>query len=250
MTPEPAGWLAAPGFPKRVVAGATLRAGGSSQGVWSANNMGLHVGDDEAAVLANRAALQAQLGADAIQWLNQVHGVNVIAATPRSAAQAPRADAMWTTAPGLALAIMTADCVPVLVADASGEVVGAAHAGWQGLRDGVIPELVAAMPVAAAALIAWIGPAISGPNYEVGADVWEFFASRYPDAVAAHPSQTDKRQLDLCAVAVGQLASAGVGQVNACGLCTYADARLYSHRQAHHTGAASMGRIASVIMRR
>ena len=249
MTPDPAAWLTASGLPENILAGSTLRAGGSSEGVWTANNMGLHVGDDEAAVLANRAALQAQLGADAIQWLNQVHGVGVIAATPRAAAQAPRADAMWTTARGLALAIMTADCVPVLMADRSGEVIGAAHAGWQGLRGGVLFELIAAMPVAAAALTAWIGPAISGPNYEVGADVWASFASRDPDALAAHPSQPDKRQLDLTAVALRQLTSAGVREVSTCGLCTYADERLYSHRQAQHTGAASTGRFASVIMR-
>lgn len=210
--------------------------------------MGLHVGDDVAAVTANRAALQARLGASAMQWLTQVHGVNVIEATHASVAEAPRADAVWTTTPGLALAIMTADCVPVLVCDAAGLVIGAAHAGWQGLRAGVIAALIAAMPAPAQSLRAWIGPTISARNYEVGEDVWQHFAKLYPAALTRHPEQPDKRLLDLPAVAMQQLAAVGVAHVDACGLCTYADARLYSHRQAQHTGASTTGRMASVIM--
>ena len=143
---------------------------------------------------------------------------------------------------------MTADCVPVLLADASASVVGAAHAGWQGLEAGVIAALIASMPVAADALCAWIGPAVSQTNYEVGEDVWQRFVDRYPDALAAHPIEADKRLLDLTAVAQSQLEAAGVAKVTACAVCTYADERCYSHRLAQHSGAHQTGRQASVVM--
>ena len=251
MLEQTDGWLAADWHsPPNVVAGCTTRQGGRSGGVWESNNQALHVGDDAAVVQLNREALQARLGADQVQWLNQVHGTQVHRASSASVDEAPAADAVWTDEQGLALAIMTADCVPIVLADADGTVIGAAHAGWQGLRDGVLGALVAAMPAPARQLSAWLGPAISGANYEVGEDVWQHFVGDFAEALSPHADQADKRLLDLPGVARLQLLASGVSQVTSSGWCTYADARFYSHRRAGHTGEMNTGRMATLIMMR
>ncbi len=245
------GWLAADWpCPTGLIAGCTTRHGGFSEGVWQSNNLALHVGDDAATVQRNREGLQARLHAGAIQWLSQVHGTQVVRASSATASDAPEADAVWTDARGVALAIMTADCVPVVIADADGDVIGAAHAGWQGLRDGVLSRLLSAMPAPNDRLSAWLGPAISGRCYEVGEDVWSQFAAEHGDALSTHPDQADKRYLDLPAIARAQLLASGVRRVASSGWCSYADERFYSHRQAGHAGQATTGRMATLIMRR
>ena len=228
-----------------IVAGCTTRDGGVSTGAYAQNNLALHVGDEPQAVQVNRARLVEQLGCRHIHWLEQVHGCAVVYAEGGvESPEPPQADACWTDQAGVALAIMTADCVPVLLADKRGRAIGAAHAGWQGLASGVIGAAVAAMPVAAADLTAWIGPCISAARYEVGADVWGEFERQYPSAVLAHPDTADKRLLDLAGIARAQLVECGVAGIGASGLCTYDDMRLYSHRRAR----AMTGRMASVIM--
>ena len=198
-----------------------------------------------AAVAANRRRLAAHLGQPKIQWLQQVHGVTVRRATSGTVAQAPAADAVWTDQRGLALAIMTADCVPVLLAEQGGEVIGAAHAGWRGLEQGVLAALLTAMPVAASALHAWIGPHISAARYEVGEDVWRHFE---PAECGEHPDPA-KRYLDLGAVTRRQLTGLGVAHIETSARCSYDDANCYSWRRAMVRGCADTGRMSSVILR-
>ena len=244
-----ADWPAAAEVPPRLTAGCTTRAGGVSEGRYSDNNLALHVGDDGAGVAANRLVLQARLGARRIQWLDQVHGSNCVYIDDSAASrEAPAADAMWTDQSGIALAIMSADCVPVLLADRQSGCVGAAHAGWQGLELGVIGELIAQMPVEADEVIAWIGPCISASRYEVGEDVWGRFIEDYNSALRPHPQDRSKRLLDIAEIARLQMLEQGVAHVSSGGSCSYDDDRFYSHRRATSVGEDSTGRMASVIM--
>lgn len=254
-------WLEFERAPHNVLAGVSTRWGGRSSGVYAANNLALHVGDEPDPVQRNRAALQTTLDATHVQWLEQVHGTQCIQATGAAVRQVPQADAVWCDEPGLALAIMTADCVPVLMWDDNGSVVGAAHAGWRGMVNGVLEHLVAALrnPAPQARFNAWIGPCISTQYYEVGEDVWQHFVGLQTEGgaavVQAHPQveamAQGKRLLDLAAAAQLRLRQAGVGAVYQSGLCSYADERFYSHRQAQHQAVGEhTGRMASVIMLR
>ena len=223
----------------------TTRSGGRSKGVYANNNLALHVGDDSAVVLANRDSLQQQIGAESIQWLDQTHSCVCIHSTLATAQSAPQADAMWTTMPGLALAILTADCVPILLWSPEQSLVAAIHAGWRGLRDGVIEELVKSLPVSGQALQAWIGPCISQSCYEVGEEVWSAFVAEDASALLPVSDGAGKRLISLSVIAAHRLSVLGLSQVKQSGFCTYADARFYSYRRDGTTG-----RIASVIMRR
>lgn len=244
-------WPAAAQVPSQLTAGCTTRAGGASSGRYSDNNLALHVGDDAASVRANRRVLQTRLGAQRIQWLDQVHGNNCVYISDSAASlETPAADAMWTDQSGTALAIMSADCVPVLLADRQGQCVGAAHAGWQGLEQGVIGELIRQMPARAEDVIAWIGPCISASRYEVGEDVWGRFIGDYRPAMQSHPRDRTKRLLDLTEIARLQMQEQGIANVSAGGFCSYDDDRFYSHRRATHSGEDVTGRMASVILLR
>jgi YfiH family protein len=238
-------WLAFEQAPAGVIVGATTRQGGESVGGYAAYNLAGHVGDDPVRVEHNRSKLKAQLDAHGIQWLQQIHGVDCVCATPQSLSDVPAADAVWTAHRRLALAIMTADCVPVLLWDTAGEVIGAAHAGWQGLVEGVLDSLLSQMPVPAHRLEAWIGPCISADRYEVGADVWVHFEANTSEVLRPHPHVPDKRLLDLAAAAQQQLAAAGVSKVVQSGLCAFTDERFYSHRRAR---GQPTGRMASIVM--
>ncbi|WKZ13362.1 MAG: peptidoglycan editing factor PgeF [Gammaproteobacteria bacterium] len=221
--------------PARVRAVATTRAGGVSRGAFATLNLGLHVGDDPEAVRENRARLVAALGlAAGPLWLHQVHGTTV--ADAATAAPVPVADAMVAGSAGLACVIMTADCLPVLFCNAAGTVVAAAHAGWRGLAAGVLEATVAALAdrgAAATTLMAWIGPAISAPAYEVGADVRAAFLAADPAAAAGFtPNARGRWQLDLPGLARQRLGSLGVGAIYGGDLCTATDPRRYfSHRR-------------------
>lgn len=225
--------------PSRVRAAATTRAGGVSEGARRSLNLAAHVGDDPVAVLENRRRLARGLSLPSEPlWLHQVHGTKVATARGGSGAAA---DAMIAAAPGEVCAVLTADCLPLLFCDESGTRVGAVHAGWRGLLAGVIEATVAALTrdgLAPQRLFAWIGPAIRGAAYEVGAEVREAFVARDPPSAAAFsPNSRDRWQLDLAAVARGRLAAAGVARVWDCGLCTYSDpARFFSHRRDGATG--------------
>ena len=239
-------WLDAVASPASILAGCTTRFGGVSVGAYAQFNLASHVGDDPLAVAANRQNLQVMVGATAVQWLDQVHSKQCIYADLNSARLVPAADAMWTDVPGLALGILTADCVPILLWSQSLPLVGAVHAGWRGLRDGVIDELVAQMSVRSRELYAWIGPCIGADHYEVGADVWREFS---PSDMRVHAHDADKRMLDLSAVATARLQSAGVIHVEQTNWCSYSDPRFYSYRQAQTSNVGSeTGRMASVIM--
>jgi YfiH family protein len=168
-------WPAPPG----VGAAMSLRPGGASVGAWASLNLGAAVGDDPAAVAANRAGFAAALGALPV-WLRQVHGTDVLRLSGRDVEsgqgrERPAADAAWTTEPGIACAVLVADCLPVLLAARDGSAVAAAHAGWRGLAAGVLEATVGALRheagVAPHDLLAWLGPCIGPRQFEVGADV-------------------------------------------------------------------------------
>jgi len=207
-------------------------------------NLAFHAGKT-ANTARHRAGLKHSLGAHRVQWLKQAHGARCVAI---ERAELPGekavADAMWTREQGIGLAILTADCLPVLLASGDGSCVAVAHAGWQGLARGVLAETIATLPVAARDLVAFVGPAISGAVYEVGEDVWSQFPSRF----AGPHSDPAKRYLDLIGIARAQLGSLGVMRIEGGDLCTFRDGAYYSHRRWLQAGGVC-GRFASVIMR-
>jgi polyphenol oxidase len=247
-----ADWHAAPG----VRMACSTRIGGVSAAPWHACNLGDHVGDLPQAVAANRRLLcaAAELPAEP-QWLRQVHGSTVADLDARDRAALPTADASITSQVGTVCAVLTADCLPVLLAASDGSVVGAAHAGWRGLAAGVLENTVAVMRKRAgqgASLRAWLGPAISAAHFEVGAEVrTAFVASNARAESAFRPGAADRWYCDLNLLARQRLAALGVSDVAGGQHCTYADAdRFYSHRRdVQHQRLASTGRMAALIWR-
>lgn len=232
-----------PGWPGSVRALTTVRhppgAAGVSRGPYAAWNLADHVDDAVAAVAANRRALLAATGLSAVQWLQQVHGTTVVAATAETSRQVPVADAAWTSERGLGLAVLTADCVPVVLANRSGTVVGVAHGGWRGLVGGVVGALVAAMPESAGDLVAWVGPAIGPGAYEVGQDVADAVAALGPalgSGCLLPGRRPDRFQLDLFVLTEALLDAAGVEVLPFARTCTFSDARFYSYRRDGVTG--------------
>jgi YfiH family protein len=231
--------------PANVRAAVALRDGpGASAAPFDRCNLGLRAGDDEATVRANRAAVAAALGLRAApRWLAQVHGTRVVRvdAPVDPDADEPVADAAVTDVPGLALAINTADCLPVVFAARDGSEVGAAHAGWRGLAAGVLEATVAAMRAAPGDIVAWLGPAAGPQAYEVGDEVRAAFVATDADAAAAFvPTRPGHWRVDLYALARRRLAFAGVTDVHGGGLCTITDsARFFSYRRDGRTGRLS-----------
>ncbi len=231
------------------------RKGGASSGVFAGLNCGPGSGDQTDTVQLNRARTARAMGVApaALVTLHQVHSADVVTLDAPPAPDArPRADAMVTTTPGLALAVLTADCQPVLLADAEAGVIGAAHAGWRGALDGVLAATVDAMVALGAArerVHAAIGPTISQRNYEVGQDLLEQFVDADPANARFFANGRDGRyQFDLPGFGLAQLRVAGVAQAGWTGHCTYADpAQFYSYRRACHQGAADYGRLLSAI---
>jgi len=240
----PADWPAPPG----VSAVVTLRHGaGGSVAPFDTFNLGNRsaaTGDDPAQVEANRAELAALADLPSLpQWLRQVHGTGVVRidaplSAPRAAADEPQADAAVTRAPGVVLAILTADCLPVVFAAVDGSEVAAAHAGWRGLADGVLERTVAAMRTPAAQVRAWLGPAAGPQAYEIGVEVFEAFTAADPQAATAFAlTRPGHWNVDLYALARRRLAAAGVVDAHGGGLCTISDpGRFYSHRRDARTG--------------
>ena len=166
----PSGAFVLPEWPARETIGAltTTRRGGHSPGPYGGFNLALHVGDDPEAVLANRGALVSRLGLPrSPRWLHQVHGARVIDAADAGAD--PEADGAWTSVPGVACAVLTADCLPILLCDRAGTRVAALHCGWRGIAKGVIAAGIAALAHPPEELLAWLGPAIGVGFYEVDA---------------------------------------------------------------------------------
>lgn len=235
--------------PAGVRAFTTLRHGaGVSQPPFDHFNLGTLHGehrDDPAAIEQNRRELIARFGLPgAPQWLRQVHGTDVLHVQAVDEAHEPMADAAVTRRRGLALAILTADCLPVAFASDDGACIGAAHAGWRGLVNGVLENTVAAMGAEPASLMAWLGPAAGPQAYEIGQDVHAAFTTADARASQAFtPTRPGHWRVDLYALARMRLHDAGITRVHGGGLCTISDAhRFYSHRRDARTG-----RMATVI---
>jgi YfiH family protein len=228
--------------PARVQALSTTRGGGISQGAYASLNLGDHVGDDPAAVAANRRLLReaARLPAEP-SWLRQVHGTAVVdldALPALRPGSPPQADAAIARAAGRICAILTADCVPVLFAAADGSAVGAAHAGWRGLAAGVLAATVRALAVEPGALLAWIGPCIGAAAYEVGPEVRAALLAADPGAVGAfEDTRPGHWRADLPQLARRHLGRLGIRSIHGGGDCTHRDAgRFFSHRRDGQTG--------------
>ena len=229
-------WPALP----RVRAVCTTRHGGHSVGPYSSMNPADHVGDDPTAVLANRQTLQRvlQLPAEPC-WLQQVHGTTVIdAAESLEDGMVPVADAACCSRPGVVCAVLTADCLPVLLCDRAGRQVAALHAGWRGLAAGVIEQTVAAMQRPGKALLAWLGPAIGAAAYQVGDEVREAFLKHDKQALAAFQADPEGGwKADLYRLARQRLAEHDVTAVYGGDECSFTDAeRFYSYRRDGVTG--------------
>jgi YfiH family protein len=238
MTTTAIDWIA-PDWPApahvRVLS--TLRAGGVSVGPYASLNLAAHVGDRPDAVSANRLLLReaAHLPAEPL-WLEQVHGIVVIRHPGESVAV--RADASVAFDSGRVCAVMTADCLPVVLTDLGGTRIGVAHAGWRGLLDGVVESTIAALGTPSAQLRAWLGPAIGPDAFEVGDEVREAFAARDPAAAEYfRPNERNRHQADLYGLARRVLAAAGVGSVHGGGWCTHRESeRFFSFRRDGVTG--------------
>ncbi|HSC85440.1 MAG TPA: peptidoglycan editing factor PgeF [Pseudomonas sp.] len=220
--------------PANVRACVTTRAGGVSQAPFDSLNLGDHVEDDLQAVGANRRLLTAQLHCQPA-WLRQVHGIAVVEADPLQVAEA---DASWSASPGIASAVLTADCLPVLFCDRAGTRVAAAHAGWRGLAGGVLEATLEALALPAEQVLVWLGPAIGPTAFEVGAEVREAFVVSHAEAEHAFlPSlNSGKFMADIYALARIRLAARGVTAVYGGGFCTVSDPRFFSYRRAARTG--------------
>lgn len=225
---------------RRVRSLITTRAGGISSGAFATLNLSAGVGDDPGCVARNRAILRACLPAEPA-WMKQVHGTAVIDAS--CAVSETEADAAVTRLSGPVCAVMTADCLPVLLSERTGRAAGVAHAGWRGLAGGVLENAVRAMGSPPADLIAYIGPGIGPRRYEVGDDVRGVFVDDDAGAAGAFtPIGSGKHLADLYALARRRLARAGVAGVFGGGFCTASEERFFSFRRDRATG-----RMASLI---
>jgi polyphenol oxidase len=239
--------------PPSVLALCTTRQQGCSAPPWDSFNLAHHVGDGTDAVAQNRLRLASALPQGTqFSWLTQVHGTTVIEAG--QGGQYPVADAQWSRRPGAACAVLTADCLPVLLCSAAGDTVAAAHAGWRGLLAGVLEATVAAMHTSPDQVLAWLGPAIGPGAFEVGPEVCEgFLAAADPMArpvvetcFTPSPERPGHCFADLYALARTRLMAAGVTRIFGGGWCTYSDAeRFFSFRRDGQTG-----RMASLILLR
>jgi hypothetical protein len=235
-------WIGAQGLGARVQGFTTTRLHGVSAKPFDSLNLGEHVGDDPDHVAANRQRLNQWLPAPAV-WVQQVHGTHVVNASTIIGQPAPEADAIITTEPGQVLGILTADCLPVVMANEEATVLGLAHAGWRGLAAGVLTQTVAAMRARQPVLgpwRAWIGPCISAQAFEVGDDVRDAFFRVEPTWVS-HFTTDDaphKWRCDLPAIAQAILLGLGAASVQWCGLCTAtaSDRRFFSYRRDGQTG--------------
>ena len=229
------------------------RKGGASSGIFAGLNCGTGSSDQAEIVAINRARVATAMGlpVEALVSVHQVHSPDVVTVTS-PLADKPRADAMVTATPGLALAVLTADCQPVLFADAAAGVIGAAHAGWKGAQGGVLEATLDAMEALGARrgkIAAVIGPCISQPAYEVGQEFFETFTDDAPEARRFFINGKGDRYLfDLPSYGLWRLREAGVGHAEWTRHCTYGDpARFYSYRRTTHAGEVDYGRLISVI---
>ncbi|HLA35168.1 MAG TPA: peptidoglycan editing factor PgeF [Rhodocyclaceae bacterium] len=236
----PAPWSPPPG----VALALTTRCGGVSAAPWHSFNLGDHVGDHAPHVAHNRALLRQELPAEPL-WLRQVHGVRCIDAAQAQAND--EADASFSRTPGIVCAVLTADCLPILLCDRAATVVAAIHAGWRGLASGVIESTLAAIGAPPSHLMAWFGAAISAAHFEVGDEVRAAFVAHDPAAAQAFASgrEPGKWMADLPRLARRRLQALGINpsRIASADFCSVRDHELfYSYRRDGITG-----RMASLI---
>lgn len=233
------------------------REGGVSTGLYASLNGGIGSDDDRARVTENRARMAAALGVapEALLTAYQIHSAHaIIAERPWTHETRPRADAIATRVPGLAIGVSTADCGPVLLADGEARVIGAAHAGWRGALDGVTDAAIAAMERLGAArerIVAAVGPMIRQPNYEVGSDLIDRFLAADPgnDRFFRTAARSGHALFDLAGYVAARLTRAGVARVEDLGVCTYAEpGRFFSFRRTTHRGEPDYGRHVNAIV--
>ncbi|MDI5983520.1 peptidoglycan editing factor PgeF [Halomonas sp. M4R5S39] len=238
--------LILPDWPAPATVGAfvTTRETGPSQDDFAAFNPAGHVGDNEAHVALCRRLLQKELKDERpLLWLNQVHGARV---QQHYSAEPPEADAAVAIDQGHACVVLTADCLPVFFCDRRGQRVGVAHAGWRGLAGGVLEASVAALGVPPEEVLAWLGPAISNAQFEVGPEVQRAFVGVHPETVEAFepsPYRLGHYMADLYKLARLRLERLGVSHISGGHFCTACEPRFYSHRR----DDGKTGRMASVI---
>ena len=241
-------WLAANWpAPKNIRAGTTLRTfsnipgenKGASKAPYDYFNLATHVGDDLDAVLENRGMLQTP---SVPQWLEQTHSTDIVCLP--AAEETPHADAAYTMHEKVVCAVLTADCLPLLVTDKQGQCVAAIHAGWRGLYHGIIEKTIQKLPVEPGNLLVWLGPAIGENVYEVGEEVYYAFTDNDKEAEQAFiPVSQGHWLLNMYAMAHLRLQRIGVTQIFGGGLCTFTEqTRFYSYRRENKTG-----RMASLI---
>ena len=226
----------------RIAALVTTRNGGVSEGRYASLNLSAAStarasGDRIDAVTENRARVRGYLPSEAL-WLTQVHGATVHMAEESAPAAPPVADAAMTRFPAVVLAVQSADCLPVLLADREGTAIAIAHAGWRGLAAGVVDNAVRALGIPPTRVVAWLGPAIGPDAFEVGVDVRDAFVTGDADAASAfRPKASGKWWADLYALARRRLARCGVHDVHGGGLCTFSEPeRFFSYRRDGETG--------------
>jgi len=234
--------------PSGVRAAITLRTGGVSAGPYASFNLGEHVGDDARRVAENRARLQQRLGLPgAPVWLTQVHGTRVVDGHGTEQGP-PEADGAVTSQCGVVLAVLTADCLPVLACRRDGQRIGVFHAGWRGLLAGILEAGMAAMEASPDEVLIYLGPAIGPARFEVGAELREAFAAHDPAAQDCFRPGRDGRWLaDIYALARQRLGRAGVpaAAISGGGCCTVTETeRFFSYRR-----DGRCGRMATVIWR-
>lgn len=241
--------------PEGIRALTTTRIGGVSVGDYASMNLATHVGDDPAAVAANRQKLMDDLALPSMPiWMNQVHGTDVADESVLCRADAITADAAYSDQPDRVLAVMTADCLPVALVSHDGSEFALVHAGWRGLAGGVLERTIERFRAPTDQIMAWLGPAIGPEHFEVGTDVRDAFVEAFAgDAVAfrsvpeAGQDGDEKFLANLYTLARARLRRMGLTRFYGGDRCTYAQADLfYSHRRASQQGAAT-GRMATLI---
>jgi YfiH family protein len=248
LSPQPSALVPDWPAPPNVHALTTTRQlPGNSPPPYDAFNLGLRSGEAESIVRANRELLVRAFSLPAApQWLRQVHADHVARFSGLDAAvgEEPQADAAVTCVPGVVLAILTADCLPILVCADDGSEIAAVHAGWRGLSAGVVEACVGAMQSAPGKLVAWLGPAIGPDSYEVGNEVRDAFTAANASAGAAfRPTRPGHSHCDLYTLARQRLHALGVTHVHGGGFDTFAEPRFYSYRR----DGAKSGRFGTLI---
>jgi YfiH family protein len=233
------------------------RAGGVSGGIYASLNAGVGSNDDPGYVAENRARMAAAMGVGPERFLTcyQIHSPDVVVAdAPWTAEARPHADAIVTTVPGLAIGVSTADCGPVLFADAQARVIGAAHAGWRGALGGVTDQTITAMERLGAArerIVAALGPMIRQNNYETGSDLRDRFIAADPANVRFFRAAEREGHFmfDLAGYVAARLAAARVGTIEDVDACTYGEPeKFFSYRRMTHRAEADYGRHVNAIV--